>query len=79
VAYSSVSCQPPGEPPGAQSGRIWPTRGGAQILERVASLYRDIGWPAEVAGDAFTARYSAPSAGPPPGIFTGSLSARSSV
>ena len=36
------------------------------ILERVASIYRDIGWPAEVAGDGFTAPYSAPSAGPPP-------------
>jgi hypothetical protein len=29
-------------------------------------IYRDIGWPAEVAGDGFTAPYSAPSAGPPP-------------
>jgi hypothetical protein len=27
---------------------------------------RDIGWPAEVTGDAFTAPYSAPSAGAPP-------------
>ena len=35
-------------------------------LERVASLYRESGWPAEVSGDAFTAPYSAPSAGPPP-------------
>jgi hypothetical protein len=35
-------------------------------LERVAAHYRDNGWPAEVAGDAFTAPYSAPSAGPPP-------------
>jgi len=35
-------------------------------LERVAALYREGGWPAEVAGDAFTAPYSAPSAGPPP-------------
>ncbi len=35
-------------------------------LERVASIYRGIGWPAEVAGDGFTAPYSAPSAGPPP-------------
>jgi len=26
----------------------------------------DIGWPAEVAGDGFTAPYSASSAGPPP-------------
>ncbi len=36
------------------------------ILERVASMYRDIGWPAEVTGDGFTAPYSAPSAGAPP-------------
>ena len=35
-------------------------------LERLAALYRAQGWPAEVAGDAFTAPYSAPSAGPPP-------------
>src|SRR5258708_2585387 len=35
-------------------------------LERLASVYRDQGWPAEVSGDAFTAPYSAPSAGPPP-------------
>ncbi|HET8631429.1 MAG TPA: pyridoxamine 5'-phosphate oxidase family protein [Thermomicrobiales bacterium] len=35
-------------------------------LERVADLYRVGGWPAEVAGDALTAPYSAPSAGPPP-------------
>jgi hypothetical protein len=39
---------------------------GPAILERVAGIYRDIGWPAEVTGDAFTAPYSAPSAGPPP-------------
>jgi hypothetical protein len=35
-------------------------------LERAAARYREGGWPAEVAGDAFTAPYSAPSAGPPP-------------
>ncbi|HET7036642.1 MAG TPA: pyridoxamine 5'-phosphate oxidase family protein [Thermomicrobiaceae bacterium] len=35
-------------------------------LERVAEIYRDGGWPSEVAGDALTAPYSAPSAGPPP-------------
>src|SRR2546421_8810405 len=35
-------------------------------LERLAAYYRDKGWPAEVDGDAFTAPYSAPSAGPPP-------------
>jgi hypothetical protein len=35
-------------------------------LQEVARLYREDGWPAEVEGDAFTAPYSAPSAGPPP-------------
>lgn len=35
-------------------------------LAEVARLYREVGWPAEVEGDAFTAPYSAPSAGPPP-------------
>jgi len=35
-------------------------------LETVAQKYRDGGWPAQVEGDAFTAPYSAPSAGPPP-------------
>jgi hypothetical protein len=35
-------------------------------LGRVAAMYRDVGWPAEVEGDAVTAPYSAPSAGPPP-------------
>lgn len=35
-------------------------------LEGVAAIYRDLGWPAEVAGEGFTAPYSAPSAGPPP-------------
>lgn len=34
--------------------------------ELSASLYRELGWPAEVEGDAFTAPFSAPSAGPPP-------------
>lgn len=38
----------------------------AATLERVAEIYRNGGWPAEVAGDALTAPYSAPSAGPPP-------------
>lgn len=37
-----------------------------QTLEALAALYRKGGWPAEVEGDAFTAPYSAPSAGPPP-------------
>jgi hypothetical protein len=35
-------------------------------LERLAARYRDGGWPAQVEGDAFTAPFSAPSAGPPP-------------
>lgn len=35
-------------------------------LDRAVGIYREGGWPAEVDGDAFTAPYSAPSAGPPP-------------
>jgi hypothetical protein len=35
-------------------------------LGQVVELFRAGGWPAEVEGDAFTAPYSAPSAGPPP-------------
>jgi hypothetical protein len=35
-------------------------------LEQAAARYRDGGWPAEVEGEAFTAPFSAPSAGPPP-------------
>jgi len=38
----------------------------AATLQRVVALYRDLGWPAEVEGDGFTAPFSAPSAGPPP-------------
>jgi hypothetical protein len=38
----------------------------AETLERVAANYRAGGWPCEVAGDALTAPFSAPSAGPPP-------------
>lgn len=38
----------------------------AKELERVASVYRGVGWPAEVEGEAFTAPYTAPSGGPPP-------------
>lgn len=37
-----------------------------ELLETLAAIYREGGWPAEVEGDAFTAPYSAPSAGPPP-------------
>ncbi|MEV8440606.1 pyridoxamine 5'-phosphate oxidase family protein [Actinosynnema sp. NPDC051121] len=35
-------------------------------LERVAAAYRTGGWPVSVQEDAFTAPYSAPSAGPAP-------------
>ena len=35
-------------------------------LASTAEVFVDGGWPAEVAGDAFTAEYSAPSAGSPP-------------
>jgi hypothetical protein len=35
-------------------------------LEAVAARYREGGWPATVEGDAFTAPFSAPSAGPAP-------------
>jgi Pyridoxamine 5'-phosphate oxidase len=35
-------------------------------LEALAALFRESGWPVEVEGDAFTAPFSAPSAGPPP-------------
>jgi hypothetical protein len=35
-------------------------------VETLAARYRDLGWPAHVDGSAFTAPYSAPSAGPPP-------------
>lgn len=35
-------------------------------LGTLAQVYRSGGWPAQVEGDAFTAPFSAPSAGPPP-------------
>lgn len=35
-------------------------------LQSVAEAFRRDGWPAEVDGDALTAAFSAPSAGPPP-------------
>ena len=35
-------------------------------LETVVARYNEGGWPASVEGDAFTAPFSAPSAGPPP-------------
>ena len=38
----------------------------ADELRSVANEYNREGWPAQVDGDALTAEYSAPSAGPPP-------------
>ena len=38
----------------------------ASELETVVKAFRRQGWPAQVDGDALTAEYSAPSAGPPP-------------
>jgi hypothetical protein len=38
----------------------------ADELRSVADQYVRQGWPAQVDGDAFSAEYSAPSAGPPP-------------
>ena len=38
----------------------------ADELRSVADEYVREGWPAQVEGDALTAEYSAPSAGPPP-------------
>jgi hypothetical protein len=35
-------------------------------LDKLAGIYREGGWPAEVKDEAFTAPFSAPSAGPPP-------------
>ncbi len=35
-------------------------------LREIVKLFQAGGWPAEVDGDAFTAPFSAPSAGPPP-------------
>ena len=40
--------------------------GVTEALDRVGTAYRDGGWPAQVEGDALTAPFSAPSAGPPP-------------
>jgi hypothetical protein len=45
-----------------EAGRVTDT----PTLEALAALYREGGWPVQVDGDAFTAPYSAPSAGPPP-------------
>lgn len=40
--------------------------GDVSTLERLAVVYNTGGWPAQVDGDALTAPYSAPSAGPAP-------------
>jgi nitroimidazol reductase NimA-like FMN-containing flavoprotein (pyridoxamine 5'-phosphate oxidase superfamily) len=37
-----------------------------ETLEALAAQYRETGWPAQVEAGAFTAPYSAQSAGPPP-------------
>jgi hypothetical protein len=46
-------------------GRAEPVRD-AEQLQRVVEWYNAGGWPARVEGDALTAEFSAPSAGPPP-------------
>ena len=49
-------------------------------LAELAACYQRGGWPAEVAGDALTAPYSAPSAGPPPWhLYRLALSAATAV
>ena len=37
-----------------------------ETLRKLAKIYNDAGWPAEVEGDAYVAPFNAPSAGPPP-------------
>ncbi|MQA95057.1 MAG: pyridoxamine 5'-phosphate oxidase family protein [Streptosporangiales bacterium] len=37
-----------------------------EVVREIAAVYAAGGWPAEADGDALTAPYSAPSAGPPP-------------
>jgi hypothetical protein len=49
----------------ALEGSAWRVTDGP-TLELIAGRFRDGGWPAEVAGDAFTVPFSAPGAGPPP-------------
>jgi hypothetical protein len=60
----TISCRLPGIDVVLEGRAERVTDAGA--LEQLAALYRDAGWPAEVDGDAFTAPFSAPSAGPPP-------------
>ena len=40
-----------------------------ELMETVAAVFREGGWPVEVKGGHLTAPYSAPSAGPPPWDF----------
>ena len=48
------------------SSRGGPPTSDPDTLNAVVAVYNEGGWPATVEGDAFTAPYSAPSAGPPP-------------
>jgi hypothetical protein len=56
---SALSFQPNG--PGVDASKAGPSIG-----DGAGFHYRSGGWPVTVEGDAFTAPYSAPSAGPPP-------------
>jgi nitroimidazol reductase NimA-like FMN-containing flavoprotein (pyridoxamine 5'-phosphate oxidase superfamily) len=40
-----------------------------ELMETVAAVFRETGWPVEVENGRLTAPYSAPSAGPPPWDF----------
>jgi hypothetical protein len=60
----TLACQVPGLDLVFEGGAVRVTD--PATLERVAARYREVGWPAQVEGEAFTAPYSAPSAGPPP-------------
>jgi hypothetical protein len=70
MSFFLGTVRPDGRPHSAAVGAVYD--GGdlyftnTPTLERLAARYRDGGWPAQVEGDAFTAPFSAPSAGPPP-------------
>lgn len=49
-----------------------------EVVKEVAAIAQAGGWPAEADGDALTAPYSAPSAGPPP-WYVYRITARSAV